>query len=86
MEAILILNTFHDMVNHAEDTKMLLDVPSSMNNVINDQFVFNLIEICLDSTLQILHKSFLCFAEIWKIDCSKFARIWPVKFQCSTLE
>ena len=51
----------------ADDAKMLLDIPLSMNYVIIDQLVLNLVEICLDNTLQIICKSLLCFAKIAEI-------------------
>ena len=49
---------------HLEGTKMKCDIPSTMNNVINDQFALNLVDICLDNTLQILCKLLLCFVKI----------------------
>ena len=55
----------------AEDVKMLLDILSPMNNVTNDQLSLNSVHICPDNILQILRKSLLCFAKIWKIDFSK---------------
>ena len=33
----------------AEDAKMLLEIPSTMNNVLNDQIPLNLVDVCLDS-------------------------------------
>ena len=48
----------------ANDIKMLLDIPFSMNYVINDQLALNLLDICLDNTLQVLCKSLLCFAKL----------------------
>ena len=36
---------------------MLLDIPFSMNTVINGQLALNLDDICLDNTLQLLCKS-----------------------------
>ena len=65
---------------HADDAKMLLDIPFPMNYVTIDQLALNLIYVCLHNTLQILWKSFLCFTEIGKIDYSKIAKIWLVKF------
>ena len=38
----------------ADDAKMLLDIPFPINHVINNQLAFNLVDICLDSMLQIL--------------------------------
>ena len=37
---------------------MLLEIPFPMNDVIIDQLALNLVDICLDTTLQILCKSF----------------------------
>ena len=54
---------------------MLLDSSSPMNNAMNDQVALNLVDICLYDTPQILCKSLLCFAKIWKIDYSKIAKI-----------
>ena len=39
-----------------ENARMMLDVPSPMNNVINDQLILNLVDICFDDTLQVLDK------------------------------
>ena len=66
----------------SDDAKMLLalDIPFPMNYVIIGQLALNLVDICLDNKLQILCKSLLCFAKIWKIDWSKSAKIWLVKF------
>ena len=65
----------------ADDAKMLLDIPFPMSQVITDQLAFNLVDSCLDITLQILCNSLLCLAKIGKIDdYSKIAKIWPVKF------
>ena len=68
-----------DWSTDAEDAKMLPDIPSLMNNIINDQLAFNLVDILLDNTLQIL-KSLLFFAHIMKIDNSKISKICPVRF------
>ena len=43
---------------------MLLDIPSPMNSVRNDQLALSLVAICLENTLQILCKSFLCITKI----------------------
>ena len=59
----------------AGDAKMLLDIPLSMNYVIINQLVLNLVEICLDNTLHILCKLLLCFAKIAKTDYTKIAEI-----------
>ena len=48
----------------AEDANTSLDIPSPMNNVINDQSALSLVDICLDNTMQILNKSLPCFAKI----------------------
>ena len=37
----------------ANNAKMLLDIPSTINNVLNDQLALNLGDICYDNTLQI---------------------------------
>ena len=63
-----------------DDTKMLLDILFPLNHVIIDQLVLNLVNICLDNTLQISCKSFLCSAKIGKIDYSTIAKIWLIKF------
>ena len=63
---------------------MLLDISLTKNYIIIDQLALDLVDICIDNTLQILCKSLLCFAKIGKIDYSKFAKIWLVKFVCST--
>ena len=47
----------------ARDAKMLLDIPFPMNKVINDQLVFNLVDICPDNMLSLSYKSSLCFAK-----------------------
>ena len=60
---------------------LLLDIPFLMIQVITDHLVFNLVDNCLDNTLQILCNSLLCFAKIEKIDdYSKIVKIWLVKF------
>ena len=61
-----------------ENARMLLDIPSPMNNVINDQLTLKLFDIYFDNTL--LSKSLLCFSKIWKTDYLKIAKIWIVKF------
>ena len=55
---------------HEEDAKMLLDIPSPVNDVVNDQLTLKLIDICFENMLLILCKSLLYF-EKWKIDYSK---------------
>ena len=37
---------------YVDDAKMLLDIPFPMNYVIIDQLAFNLVDMCLDRTLQ----------------------------------
>ena len=54
---------------------MMLDITSPMNYVINDQFTLKLVGVSLDNTSQILSKSLLSFAKIWKIGHSKIAKI-----------
>ena len=61
------------MATDAEDAKMLLNTPSSMN-VINYQLAPNLLDTCFDNILQILCKSSLYFAKIWKIGYSKITK------------
>ena len=70
----------------AEDAKILLGIPSAstVNNVINDQLALNTVHIWLDNQLQILRKSLLFFAKIWKIDYPKVTKIWLVNFENST--
>ena len=58
-----------------EDARMLLNM-----NVIDNQFILKLNNISLNNTRQILCKLLLCFAKILKIDHSKIAEIWSVKF------
>ena len=58
----------------------MLDNPFSMNFVIVDQLASHLADTCPDKKLQILRKSLLCFAKIGKINYSKIAKIWFVKF------
>ena len=62
-----------------EDAIMPLDI-SSPANAINNQSAFKLVDVCLDNKLHISRKSLLRFAEVWKIDYSKTAKIWLVKF------
>ena len=57
-----------------DDAKMLLDIPLPMNYVMIHQLALNLLNICLDHTLQLLYKSLLCFAKVGKIDWSKFTQ------------
>ena len=54
---------------------MLLGIHFPMNYVIIDQLVFNLVDICLDNMLQILHKSIYALLQ-------KLGRLttWLVKF------
>ena len=59
---------------------MLPDIPFALNSVIIDQIAFSLVDICLDNMLQILWKSFLCFAKIGETDYSKVTKIWLVEF------
>ena len=57
---------------NADDVKMLLDIPFSMNYVTIDQLALHLVDIFL-----LLCKSLLCFEKIEKLDTTK---IWLVKF------
>ena len=75
MLTVLIQNVFVGMIN-----RKLLNIPFPMNHIITDQLALSLVNICLGNTLQILCKSLLCFAKIWKIGCSKVAKVWLVKF------
>ena len=50
----------------ASDAKLMLSIPFSMKYVPIDQLAFNLVDICLDFTLQIQY--LLCFANIGKGD------------------
>ena len=59
---------------------MPLDTLSTIINVINDQFNLKLVDICFNNMLQILCKSQLCFAKIWKIDYSKSLRFGLYNF------
>ena len=36
---------------------MPLDIPCPLNNAVNNQLAHNVVDICLDNTLQILSKS-----------------------------
>ena len=47
MAVVLVQNTSDGMVNYAEDSKMLVDIPSLMTNVINYQLLLNLVDVCL---------------------------------------
>ena len=58
-----------------DDAKLLLDISFSTNHVIIDKLALNLVNICLDNMLQITCKSFVCFANIGKIDRSKIVKI-----------
>ena len=51
-----------------DDAKMLLDIPFPMNYVVIDQLTLNLVDICLNNTLQILCKSLLCFSQMGKVN------------------
>ena len=59
-----------------KDARVLLDILSLMNNVINDQLALNLVDICLDNTLHMLRKSLLCFSNMWKIDFLTVRESW----------
>ena len=59
---------------NADDAKMLLDIPLPMNNVIIDQSALNLYDSCLDTTLQILRKSLLCFAKFGRLTVQKLPK------------
>ena len=61
MPTVLIRNTFEVWSADADDAKMLLDIPFPMNQVITDRLTFNLVDICLDNTPQILCNLLLCF-------------------------
>ena len=63
-----------------DDAKTLLVIPFPMNYVIIDKLALNLVDICLDNTLQILCKSLLYFAAIGKHYYSKITKIWLLKF------
>ena len=52
----------------ADDAKMILDILFPMNYVTIDQLALNLVDICLNSTLQMLCKLLLCFPKIGKSD------------------
>ena len=61
----------------SEDFKMI--------NVRNNQLNLNLVYICLDTTLQMLCKSLLCFAKIWRIDYTKKSPKFDIQnLECST--
>ena len=60
----------------AEYVKILLEIAPPMNNVINDQLDLNLVDICLDNTLQILCKSLLCSTQ-------KLPKFGLQNFECS---
>ena len=62
---------------------MLHDIPSPMNNVINNQLTLQLLDISLDNMSQISCKSFLWFSKIWKIGYSKVAKIAIVQLKAS---
>ena len=51
MLSVLIQNALMAWSIDAEDAIMLLDIPSKMNKVQNDQLAFILIDICLNDTL-----------------------------------
>ena len=50
-----------------EDVKMLLDIPSTMNNALNDQLAFGLVDICTYHMLQVLCNPLSCFAKSQKL-------------------
>ena len=58
------------------DAKMLLVIPSKMNNHVNDQLALNLVYACLGNKLQVLCKSLTFFTNIWKIDYSKLFKFF----------
>ena len=65
MPAVVIQNVFDGIVNRCGICQMLLDIPFPMDYVINDQcytLILNLVDICLDNTLQISYKPMLCYA------------------------
>ena len=64
-------------LTNEEDSRMLLDISSPMNNIIKDQLTLNFVDISLNNMRQILCKSSLCFAKIWKIDYSKSPNLVP---------
>ena len=45
--------------NDAEDAKILLDIPSQINDGINVKLTLGLVDIYLDNTLQVLCKPLL---------------------------
>ena len=47
----------------------------SFPDVINDQSALNLADICLDNTLQILHKSLLCFVKFGRLTTEKSPKL-----------
>ena len=57
-----------------EDAKMLLDIPSPMNNVISDPFTLELTDISLNNTRQKLCK-LQCFVKILKTEQPKVDKI-----------
>ena len=64
----------------AEHAKILLNIPSPMNNVIHDQLSLNLVDICLGNTLELLCKFSLrkpkVFAlQIWQRYLMKEGRV-----------
>ena len=65
-----------------EEARMLMDIPSPMNNAINDQLNLKSVDICFDNMSQISCKSLLCFAKFLEhCNNSKTAKIWLVKFK-----
>ena len=75
------------MANHAEDAKMLLDIPSSVNNVINDHLILNLVDIYIDNTLQILYNHFYALPKLENSQLENHqnlsSKVWNVQLQNS---
>ena len=58
---------------NADDAEMLVDIHFPMNLLIIEKSTLNLIDICVDNTLQISRKLLPRFAKIEKIDRSNIA-------------
>ena len=64
----------------AEDAGMLVEVTSSMNNVIRYQFALSLVDTFLDKMPQIFDKSLLYFVKFGKLTAQKSPKFGFVKF------
>ena len=80
MAIVLIQTAFNSMISRRRWCQNAAgrSFPNESHTI--NQLGLNLVDICLDATLQILCKSLLYLEKFGKVDDSETAKIWLVKF------